>query len=90
MCCLCVKLCSSDSFWEVSYCTRMTDKWFISYRPLHLVLQILVDPLKSCIATLDPKRIEREGVLKCKLRRVMTESANTVHKPKKIKSISSL
>lgn len=31
-----------------------------SYRPVHLVLQILVDPLKSCIATLDPKRTEKE------------------------------
>lgn len=26
----------------------------VSYRPVHLVLQILVDPLQSCIAALDP------------------------------------
>lgn len=31
----------------------------VSYRPVHLVLQILVDPLKSCIATLDPKGAEK-------------------------------
>lgn len=39
-----------------------------SYRPVHLVLQILVDPLKSCIATLDPakkkKRTEKLTHLK--------------------------
>lgn len=31
-----------------------------SYRPVHLVLQILVDPLKSCIATLDPAKKKNE------------------------------
>lgn len=31
----------------------------VSYRPVHLVLQILVDPLKSCIATLDPEGAEK-------------------------------
>lgn len=29
------------------------------YRPVHLVLQILVDPLKSCIAALDPAQMYR-------------------------------
>lgn len=32
-----------------------------SYRPVHLVLQILVDPLKSCIATLDPAKKKTNG-----------------------------
>lgn len=31
----------------------------VPYRPVHLVLQILVDPLKSCITTLDPKGAEK-------------------------------
>lgn len=31
----------------------------VSHRPVHLVLQVLVDPLKSCIAALDPERTVR-------------------------------